>query len=215
MASLNLNEDLVKEKYTNDGKILFSKQDEIKFYNRCMEKWYRSRIKIAAFCETMETNVSMWAYYCNNHRGFCCEYEPISRDLNKMHILKPIIYSPTHSKVEPAFIENLLASFLNALIQDDDGFIERNIGEWEEAMMLASVKDESWKNEKEFRAFYVNGEPGEGEAVKCSDLNLRLKAIYVGVSCSDENKEKLRKIAGKLKVKYHEMKPSKDNYCFE
>ena len=215
LASLNLDESPVTDKHFYDGRIMFSKQEEIDFYNKCLDKWYRNKMKIASFCETMETNVSMWAYYSNNHKGFCCRYEPISRSPDKMHILKPIIYSPTHSKVRPDFIENLLLSFMNGLLDEEDDYITRSKCEWEEAQMLASIKDESWKNEKEFRAFYNVGEPGLGEAVKCSTLNVRLKAIYTGVDCSEENKAKLKLIAEKLNVEYHEMKPSKDHYSFE
>lgn len=46
----------------------------------------------------------------------------------------------------------------------------------------------------------------------CSELNVRLKAIYSGIRCSEENKLKLRTIAENLGVEFHEMKASPTDY---
>ena len=78
--------------------------------------------------------------------------------------------------------------------------------------LLASCKDESCAHEREYRAFYFGKRNGAGEAVKCSDINVKLKAIYAGIKCNEENKNRLKKIAEEVGADFHEMRTSLTDY---
>ena len=211
MINLDIDENSVKPKYTKDGRLLIDKNDLLDAYQKHMNH-YKNKLKTASLCDVMATNISMWAYYTNNHQGFCCEYEPLSRDLDAMKPLRPVLYEKSTSKTKSSFVEHLTISGLNSL-HDDSNIIQlQQAYNFELIKMLASCKHESWAHEREYRAFYLGKDDSTGESVCCSELNLKLKAIYAGVHCSDENKEKLKQICGLLNVEFHAMKASSTEY---
>lgn len=211
MINLDIDESTAEPKYSEDGILLVSKENMTAICQRHMN-CYKEAIKTASFCDTMATNISMWAYYSNNHQGFCCEYEPINRDLDSMKPLRPVLYEKGVSQTKASFVERLIASGLNALVDDSRSAQFQQIYNLEMIKLLASCKDESWAHEREYRAFYFGKRNGAGEAVKCSDINLKLKAIYAGIKCNEENKNKLRKIAEELGADFHEMRTSLTDY---
>ena len=211
MINLDIDETAVNPIYSKDGILIIGKDKLIELYKKHMNH-YKNTIKTASFCDVMATNISMWAYYTNNHQGFCCEYEPISRDLDSMKPLRPVLYEKSVSQAKASFVEHLIVSGLNTLIDDSEEAQYQQICNLEMIKLLASCKDQSWAHEREYRALYFGKENGVGEVVKCTDLNIKLKAIYSGIRCSEKNKKILRKIAEELNVDFHEMKSSPTDY---
>lgn len=211
MINLDIDVNTVEPKHLASGEILIDKEHLASSYQNHMNH-YKNTIKTASFCDVMVTNISMWAYYTNNHQGFCCEYEPISRDLDAMKPLRPVLYEKDTVQTKATFVEHLVISGMNSLIDDSKQAQYQQLYNLELIKMLASCKDISWEHEREFRALYFGEESGCGETVMCSELNVRLKAIYSGIRCSEENKLKLRTIAENLGVEFHEMKASPTDY---
>ncbi len=211
MVGLNVDENSVKPEYKNDGEILLPKELLTKAMQQYMDN-IKKRIKISSFCQKIETNISMWAYYTNSHEGFCCEYEPIEKNVKAAMVLKPILYEEGIVKVTSGFIQHLIGTKEKLLGDSDEERANTMLALEEYIKLLCSYKSISWKHEEEYRGFYIGDDKTAGEAVEFSKLNVKLKAIYSGIKCSAENKEKLKEIATKLKVQFYEMKVSSDKF---
>ncbi len=214
MINLDINEETVKSKYNKDGELIIDEKTLTSSYQKHMD-YYKKTIKTASFCDVMETNISMWAYYTNNHQGFCCEYETISKDVDKMMPLRPVLYENKMAKVKSSFAEKLAISGLNTLLMDNKEIKMQIFNNLEYIKLLASCKDLSWEHEHEYRAFLFGDNNDKGQAVKSCELNLKLKAIYAGIKCSVKNKERLKSIAKKLNIEFYEMEISTKNYSFK
>ena len=128
----------------------------------------------------------------------------------KTHNTKDNKYSKRIKKTLALDVERWIADSYNAKTPFEAILSQRN--KTEEIKGIASSKHVSWGNEKEFRAFYEGEDNGSGEAVFCSVLNLKIKAIYAGIKCKEKYKRKLQRIAKSLKVDYYEMHVSADRY---
>jgi len=209
MVNLDIDKTSVKGKKDRLGNELLNEDGAFSAYKRFMD-YYKNTLKTASFSAELETNISMWAYYTNNHEGFCCEYEVLDRSKEAMEIIKPVLYSKRIKKTLALDVERWIADSYNAKTPFEAILSQRN--KTEEIKGIASSKHVSWGNEKEFRAFYEGEDNGSGEAVFCSVLNLKIKAIYAGIKCKEKYKRKLQRIAKSLKVDYYEMHVSADRY---
>lgn len=63
--------------------------------------------------------------------------------------------------------------------------------------MNMCMKSQTWKHEKEFRIIYPLGDD-EGKNVSWSQLILKIRNIYAGFNCSEENKKALKQISNSL-----------------
>lgn len=214
MINLSINETSVKDVYNKDGGLVINKQDLMIAYQNYLSQ-YKNFLKFASFTQTMQTNIAMWTYYTNNHKGFCCEFEIIDTSRFGMINIKPVLYEKKIFKVPSEFIEQMLAERLNIRFDTYRAIEESQLKELtylEFIKILASCKDPSWSHEKEYRVFYKSDVSKSGESVAAKHLNLKIKAIYIGLKCSKKNKFKLKAIGSKLNVPVHEMIKSKENY---
>lgn len=132
----------------------------------------------------------MWAYYTNNHKGFCVEYSVINKDC-----VHQVSYE--HEKIKVVrLILDVVRGGLDCL---------HNHRKPDSKLMTLMkfiiynmfMKHESWSHEKEFRIVYqLNGKNGVN--VPVGHLGLKTNRIICGINCSDKNCEKLNEISKNL-----------------
>ena len=131
---------------------------------------------------TKRDNKPMWSLYGDEYRGYCVEYEVPQNDLVRSS-LYPVIYE---RKFKNNFPLKLIDFSLNNIVRVmSNGEIRTNIGGLNE---LFCTKDSDWKYQDEWRLI------GDCDA-HCKEL--KVKAIYLGFRCSEENKNQILQIADK------------------
>ena len=127
----------------------------------------------------------MWAYYANNRKGFCVEYEVIKKDC-----IHEVLYEPESIKVASLIIE-----YIKAI----------NSGQKEKAYCYSKIisqnffiKAKSWEHEKEYRIVYPLDKNSKGMNVPVRKLGMRTSRIVAGMNCSEDNKKKLNEISNSL-----------------
>ena len=127
----------------------------------------------------------MWAYYTNNRKGFCVEYEVIKKDC-----IHEVLYEPESIKVASLIIE-----YIKAI----------NSGQKEKAYCYSKIisqnlfiKTKSWEHEKEYRIVYPLDKNSKGMNVPVRKLGMRTSRIVAGMNCSEDNKKKLNEISNSL-----------------
>lgn len=135
---------------------------------------------VCSLAATGYENMPMWAYYANNHQGFCIEYR--FTDKQKKYIL-PVAYEDKRRCVN-GLITNLIAEEYK-LARNAKGAESLSINSQMANVFLylsMAVKHKSWAHEKEYRIIDVNGR---------SDFPAMASNVYIGMNCSDENKDKI------------------------
>ena len=142
-----------------------------------------SHARICCFANPDEKhqNMPMWAYYANNHRGYCVEYTMISP---QKKFLYPVSYDPQRV-VGNVFMGNLIMGIVE-MIKDgkDSSQIPGNVSVYNHLAYLSlTCKHISWRHEKEVRAL-VPLQYGEYFPAIPSK-------IYIGMNCSAEHEQAL------------------------
>ncbi|KHD37222.1 hypothetical protein NL50_07830 [Clostridium acetobutylicum] len=136
----------------------------------------KRNIKVCCFSEELNS-MPMWAHYANNHTGICIEYD--FSKLNYMSEFSKYIF-PIRYETEK---------------YDITKFLERIFKEEAEERMyllffLMQIKHVSWSYEKEWRII-LKAYEDKNEGIVCP---IKPEGIYLGLNCSEENKEKLKRI---------------------
>lgn len=153
-------------------------------YNKKTEAKLASILRVACFAEEAKSNISMWAYYANNHKGFCVKYEVI--DNSKLY---DINYIEQRKSQKHIWIEALKKTMVGCSTEKELLLI------YEKYL----TKHISWKNEKEYRIIWATDNDDKyGRLAKCDDLGIRPMEIYAGVQCSDKAKKRLDSISIRL-----------------
>lgn len=195
-------------------------QNENFFKELCQElqkckkgTWFTS------FTNSMDLNISMWSYYANNFKGFCCAFEKYDFCNSKNCLISKVSYDNKIKGINPSLVAsyerlfNLQDYYANA--EDAKFEVIKEI-----VQDISFNKGKSWKNEKELRALYlkknlnkVSSKPHKGRAINFSDFNIKLKGIYyVGGKCDPENVKKIHELGKKLRVDVYEMKKDETSY---
>ena len=150
----------------------------------------------------------MWAYYTNDHKGFCIEYEVI-----KKSAIHEVIYEPKRIPIASIFfqlkdaLKQSMAHGKNALpvARKLTTILQQNL----------YIKSETWKHEQEYRiAFPDIKHPGENREI--NEFGLRVKRIIAGINCSPEHIERLNEISNKIGCgNIYTSSLSKTNYRIE
>ena len=122
----------------------------------------------------------MWAYYTNNYKGYCIEYE--LKDKKYVHEV-----NYTDERIG-------IASILCNL---EDIYSKESEQKLYTIMQNLFIKNITWEHEKEYRIVYPIDEPC-GKNVDICELGLEVKKIVVGINCSEGNQKKLNKISNEL-----------------
>lgn len=144
-----------------------------------------SRICCFSNAEEKQQNMPMWAYYANNHRGFCVEYhlQPHQKDF-----IFPVSYDG--SRVNGT---RLMVNLISGIIQmvregKDSSEMPGEVSVYNQLAYLSlAYKHSSWKHEKEYRALVP--------AVKGKYFDLEPHRIYVGMNCAEDHEKRLTEIA--------------------
>lgn len=148
----------------------------------------RDNILLCSFCDSEINNLPMWANYANAHQGYCIKY----RILNKKIFFK-ILYEPKIIKVYH-FIFELVH---DAVVSYDQKHLTNNTANLRDMLyLLNNCKHKSWEYENEYRCLYpiIDGEM-KGQNVSNATIGVEPVEIYIGINCSDENKERLIQLA--------------------
>ena len=130
----------------------------------------------------------MWAYYTNNHKGFCVEYEVIKKDC-----IHEVLYEPERIKIASLIFQSGEA-IKKAIISG-----QRKQVDFYLTLFLQSlfIKAKSWEHEKEYRIVYpLNNSVGMNVSV--SKLGMRTSRIVTGINCSDNDVIRLNEISNEL-----------------
>lgn len=111
-----------------------------------------SHTRICCFANPDEKHQSMpmWAYYANNHRGFCVEYEITDE---QKEFIYPVSYNPIRVKGN-TIIGNLIIGICNMLSSGMNGLeMSGKLSAYNHLAYLSlTCKHSSWRHENEFRA---------------------------------------------------------------
>ena len=145
---------------------------------------------IASLSGNSFSSFPMWAYYANNHHGYCVEYEVIRPD--NIH---EISYEP-----ERISLASMLAKFYLAYSKmfvegkEDDPEVEFYATV---IMQQLFMKHISWTHEKEYRVvFNLHGQLGQ--SVPLSAVGLKTSRIVAGINCSEDHICALQEISTKI-----------------
>lgn len=136
-----------------------------------------------------ELNALMWAHYADGHKGFCVKYEfdskmfeaDVSTKKTRLLLIDAVKYSKSISLKRDPSISTALLR-----------------------------KSDFWKYEKEMRmiSFDCSGNDVDYPKVECTGA---VKAIYLGVKCSEENRKKMEKILSDKDIPLFQMSVDENN----
>lgn len=155
------------------------------------------KFRICSLSGTNAQCMPMWAYYSNNHQGYCVEYE-IPEDIR--NITFQVIYTDERKCANDIYIVGFL--LLQDNTQNSEQEKNRNRLNMVSAQSLLSYthKHISWAHEQEYRIII----PSESKYV-----SLKIKNIYIGINCIPYYKTKIieygRKHQGEFGVYIMEM----------
>ncbi len=145
-------------------------------------------------------DMPFWAYYANNHQGFCVEY----------NVKNPDFIFPVHYETRRVAIGNIFGIIIDGIMKaEEEGLLE--LDELPEkyisyVLLSALIKSANWMHENEFRIIQYARNPEEvGEYVNIKKLGLEPKQIFVGTSCEEKNKGRLVEIAKSKSILINEM----------
>lgn len=134
-------------------------------------------------CKVEDLSVLMWAHYANSHTGMCIEYD-FDRKFYKTSTLtneEELIMIIPMEYVSMIDINTDVPSFKKALF----------------------TKSDFWEYENEMRlCAYDVKEYDEFPEIECKGA---IKAVYLGVKCSDENRRKIEKAIGDKDIPLYKM----------
>lgn len=148
----------------------------------------RNSLLLCSFCDSEINNLPMWANYANGHQGYCIRYKVT----DKKRFFK-ILYEPKIIKVN-----RLIAEIIHDanVVLEQKKLTENTYNLRDMFFLINNCKHKSWEYENEYRCLYpiIEGEL-KGQNVSNSDIGIQPVEIYIGMNCSDENKERLKRIA--------------------
>ncbi|MBQ0109223.1 MAG: DUF2971 domain-containing protein [Clostridiales bacterium] len=149
------------------------------------------KLLVASFSGNSFDCIPMWAYYANNHKGFCVEY-----DVENTNMIYPVQYEPNRIPIARIAVEHFM-SF--SKIQSKTGKEVEDFKFYNEILKHQFlIKHSSWSHENEYRILCPKGNCEKGRLVSLKLLGLKTSKIVAGVNCKKENIEKLKEIANEI-----------------
>lgn len=150
----------------------------------------------------------MWAYYTNDHKGFCVEYEVV-----KKAAIHEVIYEP--KRIPIASILFQLKDALKASMAHGKDAPPKARKLTTILQQNLYIKNKTWKHEQEYR-IALPGIKRPGENKEINELGLRVKRIIAGINCSPDHIERLNEISNKIGCgNIYTSSLSKTNYGIE
>lgn len=160
--------------------------------------------KGTALTENDTSCMPMWAHYSNNHQGFCVAYDmknpantalsgctfPVQYTDERLDITS---FMKNYANGVSSEIDKQMAQGIKTIVINDLSLIYV-------AQYLCNIKHSTWQYEKEFRC--TNGANAKGMPY----IDAVPKAIYIGMNCQEQNRNKLVAIARKLSIPVYQMR---------
>lgn len=138
-------------------------------------------------------NLPMWAYYTNNHKGFCVEY-----DVTNKECIYEIMYEPELLEIT-SILSNLYVEIQKNIINlnTNNEMLDYYTTLFKYQLFL---KHKSWEHEKEYRIVYPMkyNQSNSGQAISISEVGLKTSKIIAGLYCKNEHIQKLNEISKEL-----------------
>ncbi len=146
---------------------------------------------IGCLCTDFKNRL-MWSHYADSHRGFCIEYDFSElTDQPNTYLPLPIYYTNNRPTIP------WKAAFENT---------PDNISEATAQIMLGLLtKDNAWEYENEWRILIPSTNDTEFKMPKIS-------CVYLGVAISEDNRQKILKIAKEKQIPVKQMKVDRGIY---
>ena len=130
--------------------------------------------------------IPMWAYYTNNYKGFCIEYDVI----HKIRIHE-VLYEDKRVAVA-----GLIFQYYEAIVKAIRE--KKNNAQAEAIASIFSqnlfIKAKTWEHEKEFRIPYPVGNK-DGINIQISDVGIKTHRIIAGINCTSDHIKRLNDIS--------------------
>lgn len=167
-------------------------------------KTFHDNVLICSFTELDANNLPMWAYYSNNSRGYCVKYQ-----VSKKELIRRIFYEP-----ERINTLNILVSLYKSMQDFKTNSQETQELKWLTAIMtnILNCKHISWHNEKEHRII-IPLDVRKGVNIKNEKVGIEPVELYIGINCSEENKQRLIEISrNNLKCKAYSSETTENKF---
>lgn len=133
----------------------------------------------------------MWAYYTNNHRGFCVEYEVVGKGC-----IWEVAYEDKRIKL--ASIARQFSEALETKTKSEE--LDRRIRFYTSILIhCLLVKSLSWRHENEYRVIWdIDGK--DGMCFPAAKFGLKPARIITGVNCSKKSIDRINAISNDLSL---------------
>lgn len=159
--------------------------------------------KGTALTENDTSCMPMWAHYANNHQGFCVAYDmknPANTALSGCTF--PIQYTDQRLDITSfmkKYADGISSEIDRQMAQGIKQIVLNDLSLIYVAQYLCNIKQSTWQYEKEFRC--TNSSNAKGMPY----IDAEPKAIYIGMNCAEENRQKLMAISKKSSVPIYQM----------
>ena len=160
--------------------------------------------KGTALTENDTSCMPMWAHYSNNHQGFCVAYDmknPANTALAGCTF--PIQYTDERLDIT-SFMKKYVSTVASEVDKKSvyriEQIIRNDLSLVYVAQLLCNIKHSTWSYEKEFRC--TMGAQSKGMPY----VDAVPKAIYIGMNCKEQNRNKLVEIARSLSIPVYQMR---------
>lgn len=158
---------------------------------------------IACLTGNDENCLPMWAYYTNDYKGYCIEY-----NVDDPSQIYKVIYDGR--RVPGAYAVSRLLSAKEAENEREANYVETLL------KMALYLKHLSWDWENEFRIFtQLPDKNAYGTTVELSRIGLSTKRVIAGLNCTPEHLKRLRDICKKNSFAFSKAAISKNSFGFE
>ena len=151
--------------------------------------------RVGSLC-TDYKNRLMWSHYADSHKGFCIEYDfsSLCEEVEKILVL-PVVYAKNR----------VMFPWEVVMAEDKESKGIKNRAARTEILSLLT-KDDVWEYENEWRIITLN---------QYGIVNIKMppiSCIYLGVHCSEENKQILVEIAMERNIPVKQMSVDRGEY---
>ena len=137
---------------------------------------------LCSFIDTDINNLPMWAFYSNNHKGYCVKYK-----INKKELVQRIYYESARIKI----FGTLLCLYEEMKKSEKNGAETKDIEFYRHLVFgILNCKHVSWKAENEFRII-VPTEKACGINISNDIVGIVPEEVYIGINCSADNEKRI------------------------
>ncbi len=189
-----------------DGRAIFYNTDELnkfdilKEYKGVLIDDFASYNISTSLSAAGSMNMSMWAHYANNHKGYCVSYKKTENEAIGSFTF-PIQYLNTRIDITDYLVDTL-EYFLNEkekpLVLGEKEMSFNDITLVLVILLLSNIKGIDWKYEKEYRISLA-------KMNNSRYLDLKPFEIFIGKDCDKNNENSLIDIAKKQNINIYKL----------